>query len=138
MKTVLLKFCGFCGVGGTMTLLSMAMIAFANELLHWSPQISYIVAYITTLLLSYVLNSKFVFQSSLHIKNAVKYCAAYISGMFWGMLLLKLSIRLFPRCNTTLLNYLIIPMTMVWNFLLINGILRKTTVITKQTKRSSQ
>ena len=66
------------------------------------------------------------------MKKAVKYCLAYISGMFLGMLLLKLSIRLFPRCSATLLSYLIIPVTMAWNFLLVNVVLRKPAGVAKQ------
>ena len=125
MKT-LIKFCGFCGVGGAMTLLSIVLIALTNEFLHWEPLVSYVFAYVLTLLLSCLLNARYVFRSKLNIKKTVLYFFAYLSGMLLGMALLKILILTFKRTNVTLLNCLVVAVTVVWNFLLVNKILRKT------------
>lgn len=126
MRSVLLrKFIGFGGIGAAMTLLSMLMIAACNELLKWNPQLSYLVAYVTTLLLSYCLNSLWVFHSPLSLKKLFGYCSTYVGGMILGMLLLAGLQRLLPAWNPTLLSYAVIPVTMIWNFVFINKILSR-------------
>lgn len=118
-----MKFAGFGGIGGAMTLLSMLLIAITNELLGWNPQVSYVVAYMATLLLSYWLNSRLVFHSSMNLRKLAGYCGTYLSGMLLGMLMLKALTSGFPQWNPTLLSYAVIPVTMVWNFIFINRIL---------------
>lgn len=125
MKTLRGKFLGFGGVGAAMTLLSMLMIAAGNELLGWNPQVSYLVAYVATLLLSYWLNSVWTFHSTLSWKKLSGYCGTYVSGMILGMLLLVGLRRLFPDGNPTLLNYAVIPVTLLWNFVFVNKILSR-------------
>lgn len=124
MKIFILKFIGFCGVGGAMTLLSMLMIALMNEVFHWNPLFSYIFTYVATLVLSYYLNSKLVFHSSLSWKNMGGYFGTYLSGMILGTLLLRWLCVWFPACNHTLLSYAIIPVTTVWNFIFVHLFLR--------------
>lgn len=123
MKKWFLKFIGFCGIGGIVTLLSMAMIAITNELFQWHPQLSYIFAYLLTLLLSYVLNSQLVFHSTLSFRKFAGYCGAYISGMLLGIGMLLLGMHILPDCNRTILSYAVIPATMLWNFAFINKFL---------------
>ena len=125
MMTFLLKLCGFCGVGGAMTLLSIALIALTNEVFHWPPQLSYVFAYISTLLLSYLLNAKLVFRSTSGIRKLVLYCATYLSGMLIGMIALQILIGVFRRTNVTLLNCLVVFITPIWNFVFVNMIFHK-------------
>ena len=123
MAHLLKAFTGFCSIGAVMTVISMGFIAITNEILFWNPEASYVFAYITTLLLSYFLNSKYVFHSSFNLTKLFSYCATYISGMLLGMLLIKIGITLLPRINETLISYAVIPVTLVWNFIFINRIL---------------
>ena len=123
MRKLLLKFIGFGGVGGVTTLLSMAMIAVTNEIFHWNPQVSYVVSYVLTLLLSYVLNSIWVFHSKFSWRKITGYCGAYISGMLLGMVLLKGVMLSFPHWNATLLSCMVIPVTLGWNFIFVNIVL---------------
>lgn len=106
-----------------MTLLSMLLIAITNELLGWNPQVSYVIAYMATLLLSYWLNSRLVFHSSMNLRKLVGYCGTYLSGMLLGLVMLKALTSGFPQWNLTLLSYAVIPVTMVWNFVFVNKIL---------------
>ncbi len=108
-----------------MTLLSMILIAITNEILSWDPEVSYDFAYITTLLLSYYLNTKYVFHSSFSFIKLFSYCAAYLSGMLLGMLLIKAGIALLPQVNETIISYAAIPVTLAWNFIFVNIILSK-------------
>ena len=116
-------FFGFCSIGALMTGLSMVLIAITNEVLSWDPEVSYVFAYISTLLLSYFLNTKYVFHASFSFIKLLSYCATYISGMLLGMLLIKIGIAMFPQINETLISYAVIPITLVWNFIFINKIL---------------
>lgn len=68
-----------------------------------------------TILLSFLLNSVFVFKSGLSFSNSIKYMIIYISGMLLGVLLLWILKKITPFENY-ILGYLAIPFTMVWNF----------------------
>lgn len=125
MPRILRVFLGFCSIGAIMTFLCMILIAITNEVLSWNPEVSYAFAYITTLLLSYFLNSKYVFHSSFNFIKMISYCATYLSGMLLGMLLIKIGMTLLPQINETLISYAVIPVTLVWNFIFINKILTK-------------
>lgn len=123
MPHLLKIFFGFCSIGAIMTVLSMLLIAITNEILSWNPEVSYAFAYLTTLLLSYYLNTKYVFHSSFSFVKLLSYCATYISGMLLGMLLIKIGMTLLPQINETLISYAVIPFTLVWNFVLVNKFL---------------
>ena len=123
MKKLLLKLLGFCGVGGAMTLLSMLLIVLTNEIFGWHPQVSYAFAYMLTLLLSYVLNTRLVFHVPRSLKKLFGYCVAYLSGMILGMVLLKMLTQFCSGTNATLLSYVVIPITLAWNFYFVDKIL---------------
>ena len=125
MTDFLYKLCGFCGVGGAMTLLSIALIALKNEVFHWPPQLSYVFAYFSTFLLSYLLNAKLVFRSTIGMQKLVLYCATYLSGMLIGMIALQILINIFRQTNVTLLNFMVIFITLIWNFVFVNKILQR-------------
>ena len=73
--TVLIRrFCGFAGVGGGVTLLSMVLIFIENEWLKLPPLLSYAIAYLVTLVLSYWLNAKLVFHSPFRLRGLIFRC----------------------------------------------------------------
>ena len=110
-------FCGFSAVGLVTTLLSLALINIFLKLMHMPLITAYIGIYLITLALSFVMNSIFVFKSSLSYKNGIKYLAIYLSGLFLGTLLLWILKETIPLENY-ILAYLVLPFTMTWNFAL--------------------
>ena len=122
--TVLIRrFCGFAGVGGGVTLLSMVLIFIENEWLKLPPLLSYAIAYLVTLVLSYWLNAKLVFHSPFRLRGLILYFVAYLSGMGIGMVLLKVLLQFLPAGYETILTYAVIPVTMIWNFLFVDRIM---------------
>ena len=63
LSKLIVRFCGFSGVGAAVTLLSMLLIFVGNELLGIAPLISYAASYLITLFLSYWLNAKLVIHA---------------------------------------------------------------------------
>ena len=120
-----MKFSGFSLVGALVTLVSIALLFLMNDMCGWNVYISYCFAYILTLLLSYWLNSRFVFHSALSLQKLAGYFASYLSGMLLGTGILAILVSVLPDWNRTLLSCAVIPVTMVWNFILINWILTK-------------
>lgn len=106
---------GFSLVGLVTTLLSLGLIYIFLKLLQTPLIITYIGIYLVTIILSFILNSIFVFKSGLSYGNGFKYFFVYISGMFLGVLLLWVFKRIIPLENY-LLGYIVLPFTMVWNF----------------------
>ena len=122
LSKLIVRFCGFSGVGAAVTLLSMLLIFVGNELLGIAPLISYAASYLITLFLSYWLNAKLVFHAPFRLRGLIWYVIAYLSGMAVGMLLLKL-LLLVVSGYETILSYAVIPVTMVWNFLFADRIM---------------
>ncbi len=114
------RFGGFSLVGVANTLLSMVAIFVMNEWCGMDCRISYVVAYVLTVLVAYVANARLVFRVRLSVRGAAMFFAAYLSGMILGTLLLAGGRRLLPSMNATLLSYMVILVTMVWNFFFVN------------------
>ncbi len=116
------KIAGFSFVGVIVTLVSMALIYIMNEWLHWNPYVSYIVSTILSILLSYVLNMLKVFSTQFSWRALGLYYLTYLSSMILGTLVLRFYLWLFPTWNTTLLSYMVIPITMIYNYIIVNRI----------------
>lgn len=116
------KVVGFSFVGVLATLFSMALLYVMNEWLHWNPYVSYLVSTILSILLSYVLNMFKVFSLRFSWRSLGLYYLTYLSSMVLGMLLLKLYLWLLPTWNATLLSYMVIPFTMLFNYFFVNKI----------------
>ena len=124
-RVLILRFSGFSLVGAFVTLVSLALLFLMNDVCKWNVYLSYCSAYVLTLLLSYWLNSWFVFHTTLSLRKLAGYFVSYLSGMLLGTFLLTILISVLPDWNKTLLSYAVIPVTMVWNFILINWILTR-------------
>ena len=122
LSKLIVRFCGFSGVGAAVTLLSMLLIFVGNELLGIAPLISYAASYLITLFLSYWLNARLVFHAPFRFRGLILYVIAYLSGMVVGMFLLKLLLQVVSGYET-ILSYAVIPVTMVWNFLFADRIM---------------
>lgn len=116
------KVVGFSFVGVIATLVSMALIYIMNEWLHWNPYVSYLISTILSILLSYVLNMLKVFSSRFSWKSLGLYYLTYLSSMVLGVLILGFYKWLLPTWNATLLSYMVIPFTMLFNYYFVNKI----------------
>lgn len=114
------KVVGFSFVGVVATLVSMTLIYVMNEWLLWNPYVSYFISTVLSILLSYVLNMLKVFSSRFSWKDLGLYYLTYLSSMVLGMLILRFYEWLLPTWNATLLSYMVIPITMVYNYFFVN------------------
>jgi len=121
---MLKKLAGFSIVGVISTLCTMALIFVFYKILHWHEQVSYVLAYIIPLFLSFVLNSFFVFKSHQSVRNIVVYFSIYLSSMLTGMVLLAIYKNFFTW-DRAILSYMTIPVTMAQNFTLSHFLLKK-------------
>ncbi len=83
---------------------------------------TYVVIYILTVLLAYILNSYLTFKTKLTIKKALLYYLTYLSSMLIGVVLLSLYKRFLPF-EKWILPFFVFPFTMVWNYLNANRFL---------------
>lgn len=110
-------FAGFSGVGVITTLISLGAIYVFLEILQSPLILTYSIIYFLTILLSYFLNSLFVFKSPLAMKKGIKYFLIYLSGMLIGIVVLWL-LKKTLSYDSYILAYLVLPVTMMWNFIL--------------------
>lgn len=119
------KFMGFSFVGVAATLFSMFLTYIFLKKLGFSPYLTYFLSYIISILLSYYLNSRLVFKSEKTIRNLIAYYTVYGISLLIGLGTLYLY-RLYLPWDDLILNYLVIPVTLVWNFLVSSKVLKKT------------
>jgi len=86
------KFFRFVGMGAANTLLSYGL--YISLLQLFSYQIAYSVSYLLGILISYYLNTVFVFKSTFSFSKAFKYPAVYVIQYLLGVMLLVLLVEL--------------------------------------------
>jgi len=99
------------------TFLSMLLLYLFNEWIICEVYISYALSYVITIGVSYVLNMLYVFRTKLTLKGILLYYMVYISSMLLGLGLLWLFTILLPNLNRTIISYMVIPFTMIYNYL---------------------
>lgn len=109
------RLIGFSFVGIFVTIVGMTLTFIFLKILNMSPYLTYFTSYVLTVLLSYYLNSRLVFKSGKSKKNLIIYYAIYSSSMLIGLGTLYLYHQIFPF-DELILNYMVIPVTMLWNF----------------------
>ena len=110
-------FAGFSSVGVITTVISLFAVYFFLEVVESPLYITYALIYFFTICLSYFLNTYFVFKAAVSWKKATGYFSIYLSGMVLGILVLWL-LKASLTFENYILAYLVIPVTMTWNFLL--------------------
>ncbi|SDR69369.1 GtrA-like protein [Gramella sp. MAR_2010_147] len=110
-------FAGFSGVGVITTLISIGAIYLFIEVFQTPLILTYSIIYFSTILLSYFMNSLFVFKSPLELKKGLMYFLIYLSGMLIGVLMLGL-LKNILTFEHFILAYIVLPLTMLWNFIL--------------------
>lgn len=124
-KRLISTFAGFSFVGIIVTLVSMLLIFICNEVLGWYSIVSYLFSYAISILLSYILNARYVWKSELSFIAMVRYFGIYVASMVLGAALLWLLELALPEVNITILSYCVIPITMLWNYFYVNRLLSK-------------
>jgi len=115
----ILKFIKFSTVGIFVTLLSMFLTYISIGILETPLYISYFAIYLSSILISYILNSKFVFKFKKNKKNLITYYIIYGSGMFIGIFILIIFEAVIFLENVYL-AFMVIPFTMSWNYFLLH------------------
>lgn len=109
------RIIGFSFVGIFVTLVGMTLTFIFLKIFGWSPYVTYFTSYVLTVTLSYYLNSRFVFKSGKSKKNLIIYYGVYSMSMLIGLLTLYIYHHTLPF-DELILNYMVIPVTMTWNF----------------------
>ena len=122
-KKLISTFAGFSVVGVVVTLVSMLLIFVFNEVLCWNSIVSYLISYALSILLSYYLNTVYVWKKDASIADLFHYFGIYIASMVIGAVLLWVLEFVFSSANNTILSYCVIPFTMLWNYFFINKLL---------------
>ena len=84
---------------------------------------TYVFVYLTTLSLSFYLNTTYTFKSKMSIRNMTYYFLVYLSGMCIGVLLLNIWTKL-VTLEDWIYPFLVLPFTLIWNFLMSKKLLR--------------
>jgi putative flippase GtrA len=119
------RFLGFSSVGVIVTLFSMFLTFMFNDVLKINVFISYIMSFSTSIIVSYFMNAKFVFKSAYSLKRFVLYYGIYVLSMFLGLAILKAYSFFFPDWNKTIITYMVLPFTILFNFFFVSKIMTK-------------
>ncbi len=84
---------------------------------------TYVSVYICSVMVAYVLNSKYTFKSSLSLKKMALYYLVYLSSMGLGVVLLSIYKEIFTFENWVY-PFFVFPFTVTWNFLFASRILK--------------
>jgi putative flippase GtrA len=124
IRVLLERFLKFATVGMISTLTSLS----ANFILlkyFETPLIpTYVSVYLSVILLSYILNTRYTFKARIVWKDLVFYYLIYFTSMGIGVCLLTLYRWLLPFENWVL-PFLVFPFTMLWNFIFVSRLLKK-------------
>lgn len=118
-------FAGFSFVGIMVTLVSMLLIFICNEILGWNSIVSYLISYALSILISYFLNTAYVWKKEFFVLDIIRYFGIYLASMVLGAVLLWGLEYIFPSMNKTILSYCVIPFTMIWNYFFVNRLMSK-------------
>lgn len=121
MRFINREFYRFIFWGGVNTLAGYLIYAF---LLLWLPSlVSYSIAYILSIFISYFLNSKFVFNQQLRLSKAIKYPRVYVTQYLLGAISLFLLVEVL-RINKLIAPALVVLLTIPVTYSLSRRIVR--------------
>lgn len=120
------RLIGFSFVGVFVTFFGMTLTFILLKIVGLSAYLTYVSSYIISILLSYYLNSRLVFKSGKSKRNLLIYYIVYGISMLIGLGSLYLY-RQFLSFDELILNYMVIPVTMLWNFMVSSKYLKPQT-----------
>ena len=115
MRSINREFYRFIFWGGINTLSGYLIYAFL--LLFLPYLVSYTVAFIISIFISYLLNSKFVFNQALRLSKAIKYPLVYLTQYLIGTISLYLMVQIL-RVNKLLAPVFVVVLTIPVTFFL--------------------
>jgi len=121
MKYINREFTRFIVVGGINTLSGYVVYALLLFVLPYT--IAYTISYMLGILISYYLNSRFVFKSKLSLSKAIQYPFVYIFQYIFGVLLLRLLVEVF-HVNALISPAVVIAFTIPMTYFLSKFILK--------------
>lgn len=121
-------FAGFSAVGVVITILSLLAIIFFVEFIKIDLLISYPIVYACSILASYYLNKDFVFKYKGNKNRLILYFMIYLTSMFIGMFLIYI-IKKLMSMPESVIAIMILPLTTIYNFLLVYLIFKNDSVI---------
>jgi putative flippase GtrA len=124
MRSINREFYRFLFWGGVNTLSGYLIYAF---LLRFVPYLlSYTVAFVISVFVSYFLNSKFVFNQELRLSKAIKYPLVYLAQYLIGTISLYLLVQIL-RVNKLLAPLFVVVLTIPATYYLSRRIVRGKT-----------
>jgi putative flippase GtrA len=122
MRSINREFFRFIFWGGVNTLSGYVIYAFLLLVLPYL--LSYTVAFIISIYLSYFLNSKFVFNQELRLSKALKYPLVYLAQYVIGAISLYLLVEIL-RVNKLIAPLLVVVLTIPITYYLSRRIVRQ-------------
>jgi len=118
------EFIKFSLVGVFVTIISLILMYIFLEFLNTPLILTYILLYGSTIFLSYYLNTKFTFKAKQDRKSILKYYGIYLFTLALGSLCIYILRQLLPYKNW-IIAFMVVPFTMIINFILSSLILKK-------------
>jgi putative flippase GtrA len=126
MRSINREFYRFIFWGGVNTLSGYVIYAFLLLVLPYL--LSYTVAFIISIYLSYFLNSKFVFNQELRLSKAIKYPLVYLAQYVIGTISLYLLVEIL-RVNKLIAPVFVVVLTIPITYYLSRRIVRGKTEV---------
>jgi|ERR1700687_2855392 len=121
MRSINRELYRFVFWGGINTLAGYVLYAFLLRLFPY--MVSYSIAFIVSIFVSYFLNSKFVFKEKLRLSKALRYPVVYVTQYLLGSVSLYLLVRVF-QVNKLLAPLLVVGLTVPLTYFLSRRIVR--------------
>ena len=109
------KFLKFSSVGAVTTTFGLILYYILLEMLDLPLYPIYVVVWLLSVVLSYSLNTRFNYKRAFNIKELIKYCGSYLSGLLFGLLLLFL----LGLANLGLTDFVLTIIVIVPRFILV-------------------
>ncbi|MBK9735172.1 MAG: GtrA family protein [Saprospiraceae bacterium] len=117
------KIVKFSSVGLIVSLITLGASMYALGVLKTPLIPTYVFIYGTSILVSYFLNSRYTFKSSVSGTKTIIYFTIYLLSMCTGVILLNIYSRLFDVENW-IYPFMVVPFTASLNFILSNKYLK--------------
>jgi len=125
------KIISFSLIGGIITILSILVSTFLLKVVRTPLYPTYIIVYISTIGLSYVLNAKITFKAKKTIKSVFLYYLTYGLSFLLGLGLLFL-FRENLKWDNYVIGLLPIPFTFAFNYIVSHFIFKKNEKLEKK------
>lgn len=110
------RFSKFATIGGFLTALNQLCNYICLRYFLFPLLPTYILLYAASIYISFVLNSKYTYNSKINLTNTLKYYTIYLSSLCLGTLLL-IAFETFLSFETWVYPLMVLPFTILYNFI---------------------